>query len=410
MKHLWIPLSLLICGGAGWLVYQDSLKSAAVPGEKSAKLESITVGVTTMRQQTLEEKAELVGSLEAVTEVGIRPRISGYITRLPYDVGDFVEAGQVVLELDDLRLNEAVNRARAALQVAQAQLKAQKAAVTQAEKDVERQQELKQAGASTKQDQESAAAALQIALAKVELEKAHVAQAQFDVRSSELALEQTRVKMPTAGFVAERNLNVGDLAAPDVNVLRIVTLDTVRTVVHVVEKDYEKINVGQQATIGVDAFPNRRFPGTVIRKAPVLDPATRTAAVQIEIPNGDALLKPGMHARVGIVFDKRKQANVVPIAALLDEEKNPALYVVEGEPPLTRKLEVQTGLRTESLVQILGGLNEGDQVVTLGSRLVKHGQTVNVMNVPWPGAREENEAAKPPPHSVQPKAPVSAGQ
>jgi len=409
MKQLWIPLSLLVCFACGWFVYQDSLQSEVITSESSGKLESVTVGVTTMRQHTLEEKAELVGSLKASTEVGIRPRISGYITRLPYDVGDFVEADQVVLELDDQRLQEAVKGAKAALQVAEAQLKAQQAGVEQAQRDVQRQIELKRAGASTPQTFEAAEAALKIALAKVELEKAHVAQAKFDLRSSELALDQTRVKMPTAGYVAERNLNVGDLADPGVSVLRIVKLNTVRTVVNVVEKDYQKINVGQKASIGVDAFPSKLFPGTVLRKAPVLDPATRTAAVQIEIPNRNGQLKPGMHARVSIVFNKRPEANVVPIAALLDDQDKTSLYVIDGEPPQTRRLQVKTGLRTESLVQILDGLDPEDRVVTLGSRLVSEGQEVSVVDAPWTlGDQLTANAEIPRPDDK--KAPAAAGQ
>lgn len=408
MRFLWFPLTLVVCLAAGWFVYQDSLQQKTVVGEKPATLESITVGVTTMRKQNLEEKAELVGSLEASTEVGIRARISGYITRLPYDVGDYVEADQIVVELDDHSLRETVNRSQAALQVAEAQLKAQQASVGQAEKDVERQAELQKAGASTKQGRESAEAALEIAKAKAELEKAHVSQAKFALRSSELALGQTRVKMPTAGYVAERNYDVGDLAAPDVNVLRIVKLDTVRTVVHIVEKDYEKICIGQKAVIGVDAFPDRLFSGTVIRKSPVLDPDTRTAVAQIEIPNPDARLKPGMHARVGIVFEKRPQADVLPIAALLDDKGSPALFVVDGEPPQTRKLEVKTGLRTDAFVQILGGLKMQDRVVTLGSRLVRHGQAVTPVDVPWPEKLGSDEPAKPTPKHIPSPTPPSA--
>src|SRR5690606_8237125 len=134
--------------------------------------------------------------------------------------------------------------------------------------------------------------------------------AQLD--QAKLQLEQTRIRAPADGFVATRLVSVGHLATTDLALLRLVTIDTVHTVVHVPEQDYQRIRTGQTAKIAVDALPGRTFEGTVVRKAPVLDPATRTAAVEVEIPNEKYLLKPGMHARVAVVFDERESV-VVPL-------------------------------------------------------------------------------------------------
>ena len=230
---------------------------------------------------------------------------------------------------------------------------------------------------------EQAEAEWDIAVAQRELEEARVKQAQSEVDHTLLAVNESKIDAPMAGFVGERFVEVGDLAKPDVPLLRIVSFDRVRTVVHVVEKDYPRVKLGQEATIQVDAFPSKEFHGKVIRKAPVLNPQTRTAAVQIEIDNSDYQLKPGMHARVSLVFERRSTL-VLPVAALVEQNARPAVFVVESDPPTIRRQEVKTGINDGEFVEILAGLSANDEVVTLGNRLVKTGQVVHPVKVPWP--------------------------
>ena len=367
--------------GLGWGVYHYSSAAADKAVPPVAK-QPIAVEVMVSGRRSMEDRSRLVGSLSAGTEVQILSHRNGYITKLPFDVGDRIEAGEVIVELDDREQQELAAGARAALVVAEAQKKAALAQEGLALTNLNRQKRLADQDASTKQALEQAQAQWDIAVAQRELEEARVKQAQSEVDHMLLALTDSKIRATMAGFVGERHVEVGDLAKPDVPLLRIVSFDTVRTLVHVVEKDYPRVELGQDATIQVDAFPHKEFRGKVIRKAPVLNPNTRTAAVRIEIPNSGRELKPGMHARVSLVFERR-DALVLPVAALVDQNDKPTVFVIENDPPTIRQKEVRTGINDGEFVEILSGLSEGDRVVTMGNRLVQSGQVVNPVTVPW---------------------------
>ena len=203
----------------------------------------------------------------------------------------------------------------------------------------------------------------------MKLEEARLSQAQADLERSRLTLEELQIRSPVSGFVAERNVEVGDLARAEDILLRIVDLSTVRTVVNVVERDYGKVRVGQQATIRVDAVPAKSFPGIVVSKAPVLDPGTRTARVMIEIRNPDLLLRPGMHARVTIVADRHRDALVIPLSAMLERDGEQFVFEVDADSTARRRT-VSTGIRDGDVIEVRQGLSPESRVITLGSRLV----------------------------------------
>lgn len=383
MKAILTLLAVGVSAGLGWGVYTYSSEAAnqAVPPPTK---QPISVETMVSHERLIEDRAELVGSLTAGAEVQVLAPRNGYITELPFDVGDPIKRGEMIVMLDDRDQQEMVAGAKAALVVAEAQKKAALAEENMALAEHRRQQRLVDRNAASQQALEQAQSQWDIAVAQRELEEARVKQAQSEVDRAMLALEESKIHASMSGYVGERFVDVGDLAKPDVPLLRIVSFAKVRTVVHVVEKDYPRVEVGQDATIRVDAYPREKFFGKVIRKAPVLNPNTRTAAVQIEILNNDRKLKPGMHARVSLVF-KRRNAIVLPVAALIEQNERPAVFVIENDPPTIRKQEVVTGINDGEFVEILSGLAADDRVVTLGNHLVQAGQVVDPVEIPWTG-------------------------
>lgn len=383
MKVLIAPACTAIAMVIGWFIYEQSLQDTKT-APKTIITEPIAVQVTRSTEKTLEKRITLVGNLEAGSQVEIRTRYSGFIKLMPFDVGDQVKAGEVILELNDSENQELVSKSQSALTVAKAQLKAQVTSQELAQKAYQRLLVLQKSGVSTTQQMEEALANLAIQKSQTELEEARVEQAESDLEQSRLRMLENKILAPTDGFLAERLVDIGDLAKPDVALMKIVNLDNVRTVVHIVEKDYEDVKIGQKAVITVDTFPDRTFTGHVKRKAPVLDPQTRTAAVHIEIPNSDFSLKPGMHARVQIVFEHRHKTNVLPIASLTRRKDGPgsAVFIIGGNPPITEIRNIEVGINDGELVEILSGINAEDLVITLGNRLVDEGQTVTPIEVP----------------------------
>lgn len=392
MRATLATILIAVCVGGGWYLYQLNTQQGTT-GKVTRPVPVPAVEVTQVQRRLMHDRAELVGNLEADSEVEIHTRASGYITKLPFSIGDFVQKGKVVVEVDDSAGQELVARAQAALHVAEAQLQSQKLKADLAERDLHRRQELSRKGVATPQQLEEAQADLAVAQSQVELEKAHVLQAQADLLRSKLSLEESHVVAPLSGYVAEKMAEVGDLAQPDKPILKLVRLDLVRTVVHVGERDYEKVLQGQQADIQVDAFPHRMFQGKIVRKAPVLEPETRTAAVHINIQNDRVLLKPGMHARVTLTFRKATAERVIPVDAMFERDNRPQVFVVRGSPPRLHLQEIVTGVIDGSMVEILSGLTGLDRVVTLGSRLVKEGQEVQAVETPVPAdARSSGES------------------
>lgn len=379
-----LGIAAIVAAWMAWrVVHLDSVERAAAP-PPARKTERLSVEVLPVKRYPIADSIELIGSLEPLKEVELRSRVSGYIVAMPFDLGDDIAAGETAISLDESDQLELVQQAEAALKVAQAELTAQQAERVQAERQLARYEELGRTSAATTQQLEEARASVEVALAKGALQRALVEQRESEVSRVRLALKDLHIKTPIAGTVAMRYASFGDLAKPDTPLLRLVNLNRVQTVVHVIERDYERIRQGQRATMTVDAWPGVTFDGEVSRVAPIVDPTTRTAEVHVEFANTERQLKPGMHGRVSVHFQEPRSAEVVPLAAVSEEDGVKSVFVVNEKNGIAERREVRTGVNDGFRIEILAGVNVGDKVITLGSRLVRHGQEVNVIEASWP--------------------------
>jgi len=379
VKYLLTCLSLVVATAAGWAVFQWSNAVVDVPKNARPK-KPMSVEVTQPSFRTIIERLEFNGSLEANADVKIRSRALGYIRVLAFDVGDEVELDgeneTVLVELDDENETEAVSAATAAVTAAKAQLSTANAKLDLALKTKDRNIDLIKTEATTEVEVEQAIGMWEIARAEAALEDARIVQAELELKRTQLLLSRRRVLASSTGVVAERFVDVGDLANPNDPLLRIVDISVVRTLVSVNEIDYQRLRIGQVATVLVDAIAGQVFSGEIVRKSPVLDSATRTAEVQLEIGNDAKLLKPGMHARVSIELSRRENVVAIPRAALLEHKEQPSVFVTSGDPASCHLRPVQIGVLDGDFVEILSGLKDDENVVTLGARMVKDGQEV----------------------------------
>jgi RND family efflux transporter MFP subunit len=169
----------------------------------------------------------------------------------------------------------------------------------------------------------------------------------------------------------------------------VVDISTVRMVANLVERDVRRVPSGTAANVEVDAFPGEKFKGRVSRIAPVFDPATRTAEMEIEVPNAGFRLKPGMYARVQLTVDQKTDALTVPRSALVAIDGKNGVFVAV-QPDATRPaargsdasgltarfLPVDTGIRDGESVEITAGLRDGAQVITTGAGGLKDGDRI----------------------------------
>jgi RND family efflux transporter MFP subunit len=157
-----------------------------------------------------------------------------------------------------------------------------------------------------------------------------------------------------------------------------------RLVANVVEKDLRMVNVGDPALVTVDAYPGEQFRGRIARVAPVLDPATRTASMEVEIPNGDTRLKPGMYARVSLQVEDRKGVLLAPKAAVIDFEGKRGVWVADDNKP--RFVPVSLGIEDPERVEITAGLKAGDKIVVAGAATIRASDTIVVAGQSGPGS------------------------
>ena len=357
--------------------------AGAPKGRGGSGRPSLTVDTAVASRHEVIEYITVVGNLIGQATVDVVPRVAGRIESLTARLGDRVNKGQLLAKIEDRELQQQIKQVEQNVLV-------NKATVTQRESDLqlrkstlERQKSLLTSGLATRQTVEDAEAAHNSAIAAVELAQAQLGQTQARLDELKITLSNTNIVSPVDGFIGRRNLDSGAFAGANTPIVSVVDISTVRLVSNLVEKDFKRVKAGVVALIEVDAFPGETFTGTVSRVAPVFDAATRTAPMELEVPNPGYRLKPGMFARVRLTVDRRPDALTVPRNAVIDSEGKRGVFLVDGQS--AKFQPVSTGLQDNERIEILEGLTEGTRVVTTGALALRDGDRITPMNMPGAG-------------------------
>jgi RND family efflux transporter MFP subunit len=319
----------------------------------------------------------VVGNLIGLATVDIVPRVGGRVESIPVKLGDRVTRGQTIAKIEDDQIREQINQRMASLKVNEANVTQRESDAKLAETIYARMKAQYDRDLLSKQLLEDAEAKYNTAVSNVGVAKAQLVQTQSSVDELKITLANTTVTSPVDGFVSRRVLDQGAFAGANTVILSVVDITLVRMVANLVEKDVKRVQPGVAALVEVDAFPGEQFSGQVSRVAPVFDPATRTAPMEIEVPNPGYRLKPGMYARVRLTVDRRPNALTVPRSAVADIEGKRGVFMLENQ--VARFHEVKTGLQDNERVEILEGLNEGQRVVTVGTLALRDGDRISVV-------------------------------
>jgi HlyD family secretion protein len=362
-------------------------ETAATGTPPAASLPAITVVGAT--RATLRDRVIASGTVSAVERVSVAPRIEGQpIETLLADVGDRVEAGQVLAVLSDtaLTLQRAqllAQRAAALAAIAQAEasvLDAQ-AAAAEANRVRDRQAELLARGVGTQAaaDQTAAAATSAAARLRVAEQGLAAAQSQLAVVEAQLAvaelnLSRTKVTAPVAGEIVERNATVGAVASAAGAPMFVIIRDgALELRADVAEQDILRLAPGQPARLTVVGLPDT-VPGTVRLVEPAVDPQTRLGRVRIAL-EPDTPLRPGLFAQAEIIAAERETLSV-PITAVSLDPRGASVLKVAPDGSV-RRVTVTAGIRDGGRVEILDGLAEGDLVVARAGAFVRDGDRIN---------------------------------
>lgn len=336
----------------------------------------MTVEVASVSRADLSEQITVVGNLIGALTVDTTPKINGRLQSVTVKMGDRVARGQPLARIEDSEISEQVKQATAALEVAKATVRQREADLRFANTNLDRTRNLADRQLISRQTLDDAESRQQAANAQVDLAQAQLAQSQARVDELKINLANTVIHSPVTGFVGKRTLDPGAWVTPNTSFISVVDISTVRLVANVVEKDLRRVSPGTPADVQVDAYPGERFAGRVAHIAPVLDPATRTAEIEVEIANPSGRLKPGMYAKVHFTVEQHDNALVVPANAIVDYNGQRGVFIPGSEGRSARFQALKTGIEQNDFVEIAAGLNAGDRVVTTGAAALRDGDQI----------------------------------
>ena len=354
----------------------------------------LTVGTMAPIKQDLDVRLTYTADLIPNQLVNIFSRVDGYIAKIYVDKGDLVKASQLLVEIDHTDYIHALNQAKANLLSAKAKVVQQDAAVRNAALTLDRMQALIKDQFVSQQDLDTALVNRDAAVALQDSLRAQVQQMTVALAQAETNLAYSYIRAPFAGYIAERNLDPGAYVSGTTaststvsrGILSVHDVETVRTLIEVVEKDVPLVQIGQRADVRAEAYPNEVFEGRVTRIVQALNRATRTMTVEVDLPNKDHRLKGGMFARVEVLVGKHPQAIQIPLDAVSRLEESQYVYVVKDGK--AHQVPVELGARAENRVEVVKGLAGDEQLIVSGKDLVSEG--VPVQTQPIDTAKRES--------------------
>lgn len=295
---------------------------------------------------TVLDAIRATGEIEAVQSIDVRPEITGRLVGILAREGTEVARGTPLFKVDDAELKAEVARLEAERDLAQQALA--------------RTRDLMQQNASSEADMEQAEANARSADARLQLQQ--------------VRLERTVVRAPFAGVVGQRYVSMGDYVTTSDRLTTLQTVDPQRAVFRVPERHAERLEMGQEITFRVAAVPDQELSGIVDFIDPIVELPARAITVKAMVRNRNRVLKPGMFIEVRLTTEVRPDAVVVPEDAILPLQGADYVWVIaEG---LATRREVELGVRTPGFVEILSGVDVGEQVVVGGLERLTEGAPV----------------------------------
>src|SRR5579863_15021 len=360
--------------------------------EASAQNDALPeVSVVTVKNGSAMGELVLPGNIQAVTEAPILARAEGYVVHRYVDIGDRVMPGQLLADIEAPDLDQQVKQSQAAVEQAQADLERANAALDQgkanesiAKVTAARWDNLVRKGAVSKQDNDQYQAQYQAQSANVKaLERAvdaakgNISAMQANVGRLTEMQAYLKVRAPFAGVVTLRNVDVGTLVNTGSTMLfRIAQTNLLRTYLNVPQSSASDLHAGQLASLATPELPERKFTGAVTRTSNALDPSSRTLLVEVQVPNPENKLLPGMYVEVDLHVPRKDPPLLLPSDTLSVRPEGTMVAVVDSKNAVHFQ-RVVIGRDYGSQIEILSGLNAGQHVIANPNDSVQEGVKVH---------------------------------
>jgi multidrug resistance efflux pump len=408
VKKIAIILGILAFAFLGALRVVQVISARNVDPIRGRTSQVPMVGIASANQGLVEEKILRTGDIVPETQVTIFSKVQGWVEKINVREGSRVKAGQVLVTLDTREAEASVAQAKANLDAATARLKQVKATseeavqsqiqqtkanIELAESDLLRAQGLYKEELIATQQMDAvrmkysvAKAAYDLALNSIRqktwendiaLADAQVRQAKANLDLIQAQLANLIIISPMNGGVTKRFVDPGTMVKDTTAILNLMDLSEVKMVVNVIEREFVRLQIGQPVKVTVTAFPDRTFQGRVSVINPALDMQSRTAEIQISIPNPGYVLNPGMFGEAEILLRSNPKATLVPIQALVKTGEKDIVYVINNNKAVARA--IRKGLIKDTFVEIIQGVDAGEKVVIAGQDSLKDGSMVRLI-------------------------------
>ena len=338
------------------------LSFASCSKEKAEPERLVNVRVWSAETRRVQPYLETTGTLKPDEEVLVTTEVDGIVRKIYVDEGTNVSVGTLLAEINDTDYVLNVRFSEAALRQAEAQQ-------INARKSFKRLHALYQEELITKQQFDDIST--KVALADAALESARAT-----LSISREKLSRTKIYSPITASVKEKKVYVGDFVRNGTPLFQIIKPNPLKLRFSISEKDAAGLKTGQDVAFTVDAHSNQKFHGKISLLYPNVEEKTRTLQAEAIVPNEGQILKPGYFARVQIFTREARDSVVVPVTALLYDGPTIRVFVINGNQAKERV--IKTGNKYGEYVEVLDGLQEGEQVVVVGQNNLSEGVKVNV--------------------------------
>jgi len=354
---------LLLLGGlglGGWRHYQTAL-DLAVAAQQSRTLVP-EVRVAAVRASDSKITVSLPATTTAFEAANIFARTSGYIEKRYVDIGDRVKAGALLADITAPELDHQITQARATLAQDQATLQQTQASHELAQVTNARDSKLVKQGWLTLQQGDNDRLTLEAQQAAVGVAQSNIAAQQAQIRILEQEKDYQRVVAPFDGVITQRNIDNGSLVTSGSTFMfTLMHADVIRTQVFVPQDQAFGLGPGVDAVVRVPEIPDRTFPGKVTRIASALQPGSRTLLTEIDVPNPDGALSPGIYCTVELYIPRKTPSMIIPADAVVFDQNGLHVAVVENGIVHLQKIAIARDFGTQ--VEVHDGVKPGDQVV-----------------------------------------------
>ena len=345
-----LALGLVLGAIFGWKYYlgQQMALYASMPPPPAS------VSATEVQHESWQPYLAAVGSLVASQGISVTTEVAGMVSEILFESGQHVEAGTLLLQLD-----ESVDRAELTGIVAERRL---------AEQQYKRRADLLESNTISKSDVDEARQRLDNATAQLAAKRALIA--------------KKRITAPFSGWLGIRQVDLGEYLNPGAAIVPLEALDPVYVDFSLPERYLDQVSMDQAVDVAVQAFPGEYFAGTISAMNPGIDPGNRSLRLRATLENPQVRLRPGMFANVRVVLPERSEVLTLPQTAISYNPYGDSVFVIDEneEGSVVQRRQVETGDVREGRVEIVQGLQPGEQVVIAGQVKLRNGQSVVVDN------------------------------